>query len=89
MCVHVYVYVGSRAWGVRCRCRVECTKKEKREKERALLLGRKKIFFYDVIVEQKTKRSTIHYFCGHMYTRTFLKVHTRPRLAYALRCRGY
>jgi hypothetical protein len=21
--------------------------------------------------------------------RTFLKVHTRPRLAYALRCRGY
>jgi len=42
-----------------------------------------------VIVKQKTKRSTIHYFCGHMYTRTFLKVHTRPRLAYALRCRGY
>ena len=37
----------------------------------------------------KKKRSTIHYFCGHMYTRTFLKVHTRPRLAYALRCRGY
>jgi hypothetical protein len=25
----------------------------------------------------------------HRMVRTFLKVHTRPRLAYALRCRGY
>ena len=31
-----------------------------------------------------------HSLCTHaVMLRTFLKVHTRPRLAYALRCRGY